>query len=78
MKIEIRIDKNCDEPKVIVVTDKVTDEINEIVTRLSDKPSQILAGFRAGAGAALPNLCLGWQGVCRNGKWHLFSPAAAV
>lgn len=34
MKIEIRIDKNCDEPKVIVVTDKVTDEINEIVTRL--------------------------------------------
>ena len=32
MKIEIRIDKNCDEPKVIVVTDKVTDEINEIVT----------------------------------------------
>ena len=29
MKIEIRIDKNCDEPKVIVVTDKVTDEINK-------------------------------------------------
>ena len=48
MKIEIRIDKNCDEPKVIVVTDKVTDEINEIVTRLSDKPSQILAGFKDG------------------------------
>ena len=53
MKIEIRIDKNCDEPKVIVVTDKVTDEINEIVTRLSDKPSQILAGFKDGQAAVL-------------------------
>ena len=53
MKIEIRIDKNCDEPKVIFVTDKVTDEINEIVTRLSDKPSQILAGFKDGQAAVL-------------------------
>lgn len=53
MKIEIRIDKNCDEPKVIVVTDKVTDEINEIVARLSDKPSQILAGFKDGQAAVL-------------------------
>ena len=53
MKIEIRIDKNCDEPKVIVVTDKVTDAINEIVTRLSDKPSQILAGFKDGQAAVL-------------------------
>ena len=67
MKIEIRIDKNCDEPKVIVVTDKVTDEINEIVTRLSDKPSQILAGFKDGQAAVLePELERHRQ--CRRGK----------
>ena len=31
MKIEIKIDEGCAEPKIIVVTNKVTDEINEIV-----------------------------------------------
>ena len=53
MKIEIKIDENCDEPKVIVVTDKVTEEINEIVKRLSDEPSQILAGFQDGQAVVL-------------------------
>lgn len=46
MKIEIKIDENCDAPKVIVVTDRVTEEINEIVKRLSGEPSQVLAGFK--------------------------------
>ena len=53
MKIEIKIDENCDEPKVIVVTNRVTEEINEIVRRLSDEPSQILAGFKDGQAAVL-------------------------
>jgi len=53
MKIEIKIDENCDEPKVIVVTDRVTEEINEIVKRLSDEPSQILAGFKDGQATVL-------------------------
>ena len=53
MKIEIKIDENCAEPKVVVVTDRVTEEINEIVKRLSDEPSQILAGFKDGQVAVL-------------------------
>ena len=53
MKIEIKIDENCDEPKIIVVTGRVTEEINEIVKRLSDEPSQILAGFKDGQAAVL-------------------------
>ena len=53
MKIEIKIDENCAEPKVIVVTDRVTEKINEIVKRLSDEPSQILAGFKDGQVAVL-------------------------
>ena len=28
MQIEIRIDENCKEPKLIVVTDRMTDEVN--------------------------------------------------
>ena len=53
MKIEIKIDENCSEPKVIVITDKVTEEINEIVKRLSDETSRILAGFKDGQATVL-------------------------
>ena len=35
MQIEIKLDENCKEPKIIVVTNKMTDEINEIMKRLS-------------------------------------------
>ena len=37
MQIEIKLDENCKEPKIIVVTSKMTDEINEIMKRLSDE-----------------------------------------
>lgn len=46
MKIEIKIDGDCNEPKILVVTNKVTDEINEIVKRLSGEQSQMIAGFQ--------------------------------
>ena len=35
MQIEIKIDDSCTEPKVIILTDKVTDEINDILNTLS-------------------------------------------
>lgn len=53
MKIEIKIDENCGEPRVIVITDKVTEEINAIVKRLSGESSQILAGFKDGQATVL-------------------------
>ena len=31
MQIEIKIDEKCKEPKIIVMTDKMTDEVNAIV-----------------------------------------------
>lgn len=46
MKIEIKIDENCAEPKIIVVTDKVTEELNKILKKLSAEQPQILAGFK--------------------------------
>lgn len=46
MKIEIKIDKNCAEPKIIVVTDKINEEINDILRKLSAEQPQILAGFK--------------------------------
>lgn len=46
MKIEIKIDENCAEPKIIVVTDKINEEINDILRKLSAEQPQILVGFK--------------------------------
>jgi DNA-binding LytR/AlgR family response regulator len=45
MQIEIKIDEKCAESKIIIVTDKMTDEINEIVKRISEQHPSVLAGF---------------------------------
>ena len=46
MQIEIKIDEGCTEMKIIVVTSKVTEEVNEIVKRLSSEQSQMIAAFK--------------------------------
>lgn len=45
MQVEIKIDDNCIEPKVIIITDKVTDEINDIINILSSKTPEVITGF---------------------------------
>lgn len=46
MQIEIKIDSAVSEPKVIVLTDKMTEEVSAIVKRLSEGSMEMLAGFR--------------------------------
>ena len=46
MQIEIEIDEKCREPKIIVLTDKMTDEVNDLLKRLSDGRPQVIAGFK--------------------------------
>lgn len=46
MLIEIKIDEKCTDPKIIIVTDKMTDEVNEVIKRISEQPPTILAGFQ--------------------------------
>lgn len=46
MQIEIRIDESAKEPKVIVLTDKVTDEVNALVKRIYESRPQAVAGFK--------------------------------
>lgn len=45
MKIEIKIDAACTEPQVIIVTDQMTDEVNQLVQRISDETPKVLVGF---------------------------------
>ena len=46
MQIEIKMDDNYKEPKIIIMTDKMTDEVNDIVKKLSDEKPQLIAGFK--------------------------------
>lgn len=36
MQVEIRIDNHCTEPKIIIVTKEINDEINALMKKLSD------------------------------------------
>lgn len=46
MQIEIEIDDSCQEPKIIIVTDKLTEEVNALLKKLSEESPQMVAGFR--------------------------------
>lgn len=46
MQIEIKIDSSCREPRMVLVTDRMTEELNDLVRRLSGQPPRMLAGFR--------------------------------
>ncbi len=46
MQIKIEIDDNCKEPKVIILTEAINDEVNEIVKKLSEEKTEMLTGFR--------------------------------
>ena len=49
MQIELKLDDSCTEPRLIIVTDKMTDEINLLLKKLADDPPRIIAGFSEGA-----------------------------
>ncbi len=46
MRVEIQLDESCREPRVIVLTDRISDEVHALVRRLSDESPRLLPGFR--------------------------------
>lgn len=46
IEIKIKIDESCAEPQIIIVTNKMTDEINQLVKRISEQPPFVLVGFK--------------------------------
>jgi DNA-binding LytR/AlgR family response regulator len=45
MRIQVEIDAGCREPEIIIRTNEMTDEIGELVQRLSASQQKLLAGF---------------------------------
>lgn len=53
MKVEIRIDADCREPEVIIVTDKMTGEVKALADRLSAETPKVITGFKDDAAEIL-------------------------
>ena len=51
MQIEIKMDPSCTEPKVIITTASITEEVSQLMKRLSEESPSIIAGFRDDANA---------------------------
>lgn len=45
MKIEVKIDENCGETKVIIVAEKMTEEVSALVQHLSEESPQGFIGY---------------------------------
>ena len=46
MQVEIKVDTSCAETKIIIVTNKMTDDISELAKRISEQMPSVLAGFK--------------------------------
>ncbi len=46
MKLEIKIDSSCIEPKIIILTASMTEDVNIILNKLSDQAPQIISGSK--------------------------------
>lgn len=53
MQIDIQIDEKQREPKVVIFTDRMTDEISELVRRIAGENPRVIAGFRDGRAVLL-------------------------
>lgn len=46
MQIEIKLDPSCREPRIIIYTNKVTEEVTWLMRRLSEQPEERIVGYR--------------------------------
>ena len=46
MQIEIKIDPSCTEPKIVVVAESMSEEVQNLVKRLSVDVPQVISGIR--------------------------------
>lgn len=46
MQIEIKIDSSCTEPKIIVMTASMTEDVNTIIKKLSMDSPQVISGMK--------------------------------
>ncbi len=53
MKIEVRIQEGCREPRVVILTDRMTEEVHSLLARLEPVQDRPLVGFSEGTATVL-------------------------
>lgn len=48
MQIEIKTDPSCTEPKILILTASMTEEVQSVIRKLSEQTPQVLSGLRDG------------------------------
>ncbi len=48
MQVEIKIENSCKEPKIIILTPSMTEEVYSLIKKLSDDVPQVITGTRNG------------------------------
>lgn len=48
MQVEIKINSSCTEPKVVIQTASMTEEVHQIIKKLSDDAPRIISGSKDG------------------------------
>lgn len=46
MEVEIKIDEKYSSPKIVIYTSRVTDEISDLIKKLSNDSSKLITGFK--------------------------------
>ena len=46
MQVEVRLDSTVSEPKVIILADRMTEEVDAVLRMLSESEPKLIAGFR--------------------------------
>ena len=49
MQLEVRIDESVTETKILILANRMTGEINDLIRKLSENENRIIAGFQGGA-----------------------------
>ena len=53
VQVEVRLDSAITEPRVVILTDQITEEVNTILRMLSESEQKLIAGFRDDTAAVL-------------------------
>ena len=54
MQIEVQIKEGCREPRVVILTDRMTEEVQALLARLEPVQDRPLVGFSEGTATVLP------------------------
>ena len=54
MKVEIKTEPGCGEPRVIIICEDIDEEIRALLAKINTAVPQVLTGFREGSAQILP------------------------